>query len=149
VLIKVNLKIFSLIFCLIFLTGMRLPMQNIVYTVEIIDTCKKPIKGFELKYDGEQLSPASKMNLSYIGGASYTMPMNIPNIATVSWQEENGSKHKYDVPLRSLIKTKDIIGSKFKIIFGVCDSKLSVFFAKKTGQFEYSEKEIWSSKKKS
>ena len=127
--------------------GMKLPMKRIVYTVQFTDRCENPIKKLIVKYDGEALEPGGEMNLSHIGGASLTMPMIIPKIATVSWEEEDGAAHQYNVPLKSLIKTKDIIGSKFKIIYSVCDADLQVIFGKKVGQFEYEKKEIWSSKK--
>ena len=126
--------------------GMSFPMKKMIYTVVLEDRCKKSIHKLLIEYDGQDLLQGGSRVIGHRGGASYSMPMIIPKIATVSWEEENGSQHKYDVPLRKLIKTRDILGREFEITFSFCDADLSVIFGKAVGQFEYDEKEIWTSK---
>lgn len=141
-----RMKIFLLMLIAISTMGMSLPMKKIMYTVLLEDRCMKSIHKLLIEYDGQDLLQGGSRDIGYWGGGSYNMPMIIPKIATVSWEEENGSQHKYDVPLRKLIKTRDILGRKFRITFSFCDADLSVIFGKAVGQFEYDEKEIWTSK---
>ena len=145
----INIKRITILLLILVATstmGMRFPMKKMIYTVVVKDRCEQNIHKILIEYDGQDLLQGGSRDIGHKGGGIYTMPMIIPKIATVSWEEENGSQHKYDVPLRKLIKTRDILGRKFKIIFSFCDADLSVIFGKKVGQFEYDEKEIWTSK---
>lgn len=125
--------------------GMSTSMKKINYTIELKSVCpNKAITEMLILYDGVDIIGFGGSDLGNLGTRSYNMPLTIPKIANVSWKNTS-NKYEYNVPLRSLITPHDILGSKFKVIFSVCDSQLSVVLGKKVGRFEYDKKEIWSS----
>ena len=140
-----KIKILSVTVIAMLIMGMNLPMKKMTYTIVLEDRCEKNINNLLIKYDGENILHGGSRNIGRKGGGSYTMPMSIPKIATVSWEEEDGTAHQYNVPLQSKIKTTEIIGSDFTIVFSVCDANLTVYFDKDIGQFESKRRVLWSS----
>ncbi len=122
--------------------------RKIQYTVEIKNTCKNVINDLVIENDGKNLLPAGgDLDVGYLSSASYDMPMTIPDVADISWRDAAGTRHQEQVPLRSLIHLSDYFGHQFRVEYQFCDGELHVVFGKKSGQFEYDRKEIWTNLK--
>ena len=125
------------------LFGMGLPFSKIDHAVEIRNNCKRTIDAFHVDY-GEHYFP-NKQGQTFGGGGAkiYSMAMRIPDTVNVSWIEMNKQSHSIDVPLKSLIKNKELRGSSFDIVFQVCNDKLTVYFDKEIALFKHKRRQLW------
>ena len=125
------------------LFGMGLPFSKIDHAVEIRNNCEKAINAFHVDY-GKHYFPNKTGQLFGGGGAKiYSMAMRIPDTVNVSWIEMNKKSHSVNVPLKSLIKNRELRGSRFGVIFSVCNDKLTVYLDKKIAYLEYKRRQLW------
>ena len=125
------------------LFGIGLPFSKIDHAVEIKNNCEKVIDAFHVDYGKHYFPNKTGQTLGRHISAVYSMAMRIPDTVNVSWIEINKQSHKVEVPLKSLIKNKELRGSSFDIVFHVCNDKLTVYFDKEIALFKHKRRQLW------
>ncbi|QBS08694.1 hypothetical protein [Legionella israelensis] len=129
----------------LFLLCKQLYAHKIVYAMEIENGCKKALYNIHLKYG--EIDYGSE-EYSVYSGAYYSMSMEIPEMAYISWKDSQRKPHKVQIPITSLLTKRDMRIRNFEVQFSLCDDKLTVYYRKPTTQRFFKEKkEIWPEQK--